>query len=187
VVLAQALPHFYKPTVLSVLFFVFLSLFLLFGASALAYSVSRVFALNFGARDMHAAIVTAGLGFLLGLLFVIKPGIYIMDIVSHFIIYNILIAVLLETMAAGWFFGEKFESYLNKNSLFKAGAAWKMLSRYVIPPIILVILIFQIKNDYLLNYRNYPLWSILVFGVGVVIVPVAVGFLMPRFSIEKGK
>ena len=86
-VLAQALPLFNGPTLLSLLFFLFLSSFLVFGVLSLAYSISNVLVQKFNTKHINAAIIVSGLGFLFGLLFVIKPGFYIMDIVTHFIYY----------------------------------------------------------------------------------------------------
>ena len=135
--LAQALPFFYKPTLLSLLFFLFLALFFVLGTSALAYSLTRALMDKFRAKHFNAAVIVAGFGFLLGLMFIIKPGFYIMYIVSHFVYYNILIALLLEVLAVGWFFNaEKISDFINNNSALKIGALWRFAVRYVAPIIL---------------------------------------------------
>ena len=185
-ILAQALPFFYKPTLLSLLFFALFAIFFIFGASSLAYSISHVLVHKFKTKHRGAAVVVCGFGFLFGLLFIIKPGFYIMDIVSHFVIYNVLIALFLEVIAIGWFFeSEKISAFINQNSILKIGVLWRFIIKYVMPIIIITLIFFQIKSDYLLSYNNYPLWAILVFGVGVVVIPIIVAFLMPQKILDR--
>ncbi|MBI2652371.1 hypothetical protein HYX00_02795 [Candidatus Woesearchaeota archaeon] len=185
-ILVQALPFFYKPTLLSILFFIFLSIFFIFGASALAYSISHVFVHKFKTKHINAAIIVAGFGFLFGLLFIIKPGFYIMDIVGHFVYYNILIAVLLEVIAVGWFFeAEKISDYINQYSILKMGMLWRFIVRYLIPLIVLSLLFVQLKSDFLLNYNNYPRIYVLIFGVGTVVIPLIAAFLMPQKLLDR--
>lgn len=184
--LTQALPFFYNPTLLSLLFFALFAIFFIFGTSSLAYSISHVLVHKFKTKHANAAIFVAGFGFLFGLFFVIKPGFYIMDIVSHFVIYNILIAVFLEVLAIGWFFDiDKIADYINQNSAVKTGKLWRFIIKYLTPLILLLLIFFQLKTDYLLNYNNYPLWAILVFGAGTVVLPVVAAFFMPRKILDR--
>ena len=184
-VLAQALPLFYKPTLLSLLFIVFLSAFFLLGTASLAYSVSHVLVHKFKTKHFNAAITVVGFGFLFGLLFIIKPGFYIMDIVSHFVYYNIIIILLFEALAIGWFFdSEKISSYISQYSILKIGAVWGFFVRYIVPLILLLLLFFQIKSDWF-GFRNYPPWALLVFGIGTVVVPIIAAFLMPQKILDR--
>lgn len=185
-ILAQALPFFYKPTLLSLLFFLFLSLLFILGACSLAYSVSHVLVHKFKTRHFNAAVIVSGIGFLFGLLFVINPGFYIMDIISHFVYYNILLAALLETLAVGWFFeSEKLSQYINQNSILKIGRLWNFIIKYIIPLILLILLFFQLKSDFLLNYKNYPWIYILIFGIGIIAVPLIIAFLLPQKLLDR--
>ena len=186
IILAQALPFFYKPALLSILFFAMLSILLLFGASSLAYSLVHVLSEKLSTKRRNAAIVVAGLGFLSGLLFVIKPGLYIMEIVSHFVIYNILLAILLESVAVGWFYNsEKLSGFVNKNSIIKIGGVWRFFIRFVIPVIVIVLISLQIKSDFRLDYNGYPLWAILSFGIGTIAIPIAIAFLLPDKILDR--
>ncbi len=179
--LTSALPYFYKPTLLSMLFFLFLAMFFLFGAASLAYSVAHILVNKFNAKHVHAAILVAGFGFLSGFLFIARPGILILDIIVHFIYYNILIALLLESFAIGWFKNpEKIAGFINQNSKLKIGEILLFMIKYFVPLILMVLLAFQLKSDLLLDYKSYPLWALLAFGVGVVAVPLVVAFLLPH-------
>ena len=184
--LARALPLFYKPTLLSLLFFVFLSLFFVLGAASLAYSLMHVLVHKFKTKHANSAIIVSGFGFLFGFLFITKPGFYVMDIVNHFVYYNILIALLLQTIAIGWFFdAQKIAEFINKVSSLKIGALWKFMVRYVIPLILLLLLFFQIKSDFLLDYNKYPIIFNLIFGIGIVILPLVISFLMPQRILDR--
>ena len=186
IVLSQALPLFYKPTLLSLLFFMLWSIFFIFGAASLAYSITHVLVHKFKTKHRNAAIFVSGFGFLLGLMFIIKPGFYIMDIAGHFAYYNVLIAVFLEVLAIGWFFdSEKISNHINQYSILKIGKLWRLLVRYLIPLILILLLLFQIKSDISANYNNYPLWALLVFGAGTVIAPLVIAFLMPRRILDR--
>lgn len=183
--LAQALVFFYKPALLSILFFIFLSVFLVFGAASLAYAVTHVLVHKFRTKHANAAIITAGLGFLFGLLFIIKPGFYIMDIVSHFVYYNILIAILLEAVAIGWFFeSEKISDFINQHSMIKIGSIWRFFIRYLIPAMLLLLLFIRLKSD-ILSYDKYPLTYVLIFGAGIVVIPLIAAFLMPQKILDR--
>jgi len=186
ITLTEALPLFYKPTLLSVLFLMFLMILFILGTASLAYSVAHVLVHKFNAKKIHAAILVCGFGFISGLLFVIKPGYYIMDIVLHFIYYNILIALLLEVIAIGWFFNsEKISFNINQFSKIKIGVIWRFIIRYIVPLILLGLIVFQAKSDLIRNYNNYPLWALLVFGVGTVAVPIIIAFLLPQKILDR--
>ena len=184
--LAQALPMFYRPALLSLLFFTFLGIFFVFGASALAYSISNVLVHKFKTSHRSAAVITSGFGFLFGMLFIIKPGVYILDIASHFIFYNIVIAALLEVIAVGWFSNsEDISDFINHGIALKIGRAWRWWIRYPAPLILVLLIIAHLRSDYLLNYNGYPFPAVLAFGAGIVAIPLIAAFLMPQKLLDR--
>ncbi|MBI2655729.1 hypothetical protein HYX06_04895 [Candidatus Woesearchaeota archaeon] len=186
ITLTQALPFFNNPAVLSMLFFIFLSIFFILGASALGYSIAHILVHKFNAKQMHASILVCGAGFLFGLVFAIKPGFYIMDIMAHFIYYNILLALLLETVAVGWFFeSDKISSFINQYSSVKLGKIWRLMIRFIVPSILIALISFQLKSDLFERYGNYPLWALIAFGAGIVAVPLIVAFLLPQRILDR--
>ena len=186
ITLAQALPFLKAPTLASISFFVLLLIITLFGVSALAYSLVHILTEKLNTKRRNAAIIVAGFGFLLGLLFVIKPGIYILDIVSHFSAYNLLLAMLFESIAIGWVYNsEKLSGFINKNSSIKIGGLWRFFIRFAVPLIILTIIIFQITLDFRLDYHGYPLWALLSFGIGTIVVPITIAFLLPYRVLDR--
>lgn len=180
-VFAEAFPLMNKGIILSLLFFLFMSILFIFAAASLAYAISHVIVHKFKTKHINASILVCGLGFLAGLVFVIRPGVYLMDIISHFSAYGILFAVLFEAVAIGWIFNsEKISDFINSNSAIKMGNLWRFVIRYLVPIIIILLLLFQLKSDLSSYYNNYPLWALLVFGLGTVAASLAVAFLMPQ-------
>ena len=184
--LAQSLPLLPKASISSLIFFTFLLIFFIFGTVSLAYALTHVLVHKFKTKHRNAAIITAGFGFLFGLVLVIKPGYYIMDIISHFFYYNILIALLLETIAIGWFFeSQKIADFINQTTSLKIGNLWRFMIKYIIPLIFLALLFVQVKSDFLLNYKGYPLLFNVVFGIGIVVFPLVIAFLMPQKILDR--
>ena len=180
-ILADAFPFLGSGTLISLIFFLFIGIILIFASAMLAYAISHVIVHKFKTKHISASILVCGLGFLSGLIFVVKPGMYIMDMASHFISYNILIVVLLEAVAIGWFFNsEKISDFINNSSSLKLGNIWKLMIRFVIPLIVFLIIIFQLKTDLASNYKDYPTWALLVFGLGTIAIPMLIAFLMPQ-------
>ena len=191
-VLAQALPFFYKPTLASLMFFLLFSAFLVFATASLGYAISHVLVHKFKTKHRNAAVFVAGFGFLFGLLFVIKPGLYIMNIMMHFFYYNVLIAILLEVIAIGWFFEiDRIADFINRNSFLRLGRLCKLTVRYIVPLVLLWLLYFQVRSDLLVNYgifvnySKYPSWALGVFGIGVVVIPIIAAFFMPRRILDR--
>ncbi|HLG24167.1 MAG TPA: hypothetical protein VI564_04545 [Candidatus Nanoarchaeia archaeon] len=180
-VLSSALPYFYSPTIASALFFILLSLFVIFGASSLAYLISNILVHRFEIKYRNAAIIISGFGFLLGLLFVIKPGYYIMDLVMHFFYYNIIFALLLQCLVIGWSSkSTEIADGLNSKSSLKIGSFWRLWLKYAVPVFLIALIAVQLRRDFIFGYNRYPLWSLLGFGLGTFFIPLLTAFSLPK-------
>jgi len=80
-------------------------------------------------------LIVAGLCFVLGLPMLTGAGLYILDIVDHFMnSFGLTIVVLVETIMIGWVVGaEKQRDYIAKNSSFNPGQWWSICIRWLIP------------------------------------------------------
>lgn len=109
-----------------------------------------------------------------------------MDIITHFIFYNIMLALLLEAIAVGWFFdSEKISAFIDQYSAAKPGKVWRFMIRYAVPLVLMGLIALQLKSDLLVRYNNYPWWALLVFGVAVIAVPLVIAFLMPQKILDR--
>tara|TARA_Y100000310_G_scaffold315290_1_gene365648 strand:+ start:122 stop:1588 length:1467 start_codon:yes stop_codon:yes gene_type:complete len=127
------------------------------------------------------AFIVCFLCFLAGIIYTTNAGLYLLDIVDHFITNVSLIVIgILECIAVGWIFGaEKMRKYINKVSDFKIGVWWNTTIKYIIPISLAVILALQLKVEFIANYEGYPDWAILI-GWLAVLIPLVIAFLIPQ-------
>jgi neurotransmitter:Na+ symporter, NSS family len=172
-------------TVFSVLFFLTLLTLAIDSAFSLVEAVSTSIQDKTKMKKQHIALIVCTLAFLTGVIFTTNAGLYLLDIVDHFVTnVNLIVIGLLEAIAVGWIFGaEKMRKYLNKVSDFKIGGWWSMTIKYIIPVSLAIILALQLKAEFVENYGGYPDWAILV-GWGAVLIPLVIAFLLPQRNVR---
>ncbi len=182
------------PTALSTLPFapVFaLAFFLMLVTLAIDSAFSLVEAFATVLNDRYPRVsrkrITLGVcvaSFVGGIIFTTCPGLIYFDIVDHFInAYGLVTVGLLEALAVGWLYGAKnLREYINEVSDIKIGVWWDIAIKFVIPVILITILGFSLHTDLTTRYEDYPLWSLLVFGWGMLAVLALVSFLFAHFS-----
>ncbi|MBU90544.1 sodium-dependent transporter [Candidatus Woesearchaeota archaeon] len=134
------------------------------------------------------AFIVCFLCFLAGIIYTTNAGLYLLDVVDHFLTNISLIVIgILECIAVGWIFGaEKMRKYINKVSDFKIGTWWNTTIKYIIPISLAIILALQLKLEFIANYEGYPDWAILI-GWLAVLVPLVIAFLIPQKMLSKDK
>ncbi|RME32204.1 sodium-dependent transporter [Candidatus Woesearchaeota archaeon] len=151
---------------------------------------SLVEAVNAAIHDRYArwnvpllSLIVCALGFLGGIIFTTRAGLYFLDIVDHFVnAYNLLIVAFLQTILVGWVYGaEKLRAYMNKVSHWDVGAWWTWSIKVVSPLIILALLVWNLVLEVEKPYGDYPLWALSI-GWAVTLVP----FLIFLFFFVRG-
>ncbi|OIO43734.1 sodium-dependent transporter [Candidatus Pacearchaeota archaeon CG_4_9_14_0_2_um_filter_39_13] len=124
------------------------------------------------------AFFTCLVSFLLGIIFVTGAGIYILDIVDHFMnSYGLVTAGLLECIAVGWIYGAKnLREFVNKTCKTNIGSWWDYAIKFVIPLVLIFLLGFQLYIDIRTPYEGYPGWA-LAIGWALFLVPLAVSIV----------
>ena len=114
-----------------------------------------------------ATAILCCIGFMLSLLFTAGNGLYLLEILDHFIAEFGLVTIgLLECILLGWFVPIKlFRKHANKTSDFAIGIWWDILIKIIIPTILILLLILSAINNFLYPYQNYPWWIIVIIGV----------------------
>ncbi|RME53498.1 sodium-dependent transporter [Candidatus Woesearchaeota archaeon] len=151
---------------------------------------SLVEAVNAALKDWSPKLSVAKLsaivsvvGFLGGLIFTTRGGLYFLDIVDHFVNnYNLVLVVIFQSVLVGWVHGaDKHFQFLNAVSEWRVGAWWKVSIRYVVP-VLLSLLVWvnlflkkteagwEWKGDLLAPYGGYGAFSFII-GWAVVLVP----------------
>lgn len=137
-------------------------------------------------RVEKIALLVCGLGFAAGIIFTTNAGLYLLDIVDHFVSnFNLLIAGMLQAFVVGWVYGaDKIRHFISDVSGKKLGKAWDIAIRYVTPIVLLALLVNQFVADIRTPYGDYPMWALSI-GWAVVVVPLIV--LLVDFFRSPGK
>ena len=181
----QALSLMPFATLFSVLFFITLFTLAIDSAFSLVEAVNTSIKDKTKMKKQHIALIVCVLGFLAGIIYTTNAGLYLLDVVDHFVTSVSLIVIgILECIAVGWIFGaEKMRAYINKVSDFKIGTWWSTTIMYIIPISLAIILALHLKAEFVENYGGYPDWVILI-GWGAVLIPLLIAFLIPQKTVK---
>ncbi|WP_347057721.1 sodium-dependent transporter [Blastococcus sp. HT6-30] len=122
-------------------------------------------------------------------LFSTTSGIYVLDVVDHFVNqYGILVVALLSMLVVAWVvralpvLGE----HLNVHGRPRVGTGWRVLTSVVAPAGLAVVLVLAVRDDLAAPYEDYPTWLLLVLGWLLVLALPLVGFLLARLPWRSG-
>jgi len=128
--------------------------------------------------------LTCLFGWLVSILFATGAGLYILDIVDHFInAYCVVLAGLAEAIAVGWFLGpQKLRQHFNAVSDFRIGPWWDFLIKYWTPFIMVVMGIVNLLAEIKEPYEGYHLSVLLLLGWLVVALVFLISFVLARMK-----
>jgi NSS family neurotransmitter:Na+ symporter len=122
-------------------------------------------------------------------LFSTTSGIYVLDVVDHFVNqYGILVVALVSMLIVAWAvraltgLGE----HLNVHGRPRVGVGWRALTSLVAPVGLGVVLVLALRDDLAAPYEDYPNWLLVGFGWLMVAVLPVVGFLLARLPWRAG-
>jgi len=124
------------------------------------------------------------LGFLLSLMFSGGNGLYLLEIVDHFIAnFGLVMIGLVECLILGWMYTiHKLRAHANETSEIKLGRWWDVLIKFVVPTILLVLLIVSVIQNITNPYMGYPWWLIVGAGVTPLIILFALSFVFMKIK-----
>jgi NSS family neurotransmitter:Na+ symporter len=108
-------------------------------------------------------------------------GIYVLDIVDHFINqFGILLVAVVSMLVVSWVLRAlpMLADHLNHNGSVHIGPWWHVLISVVAPAALVYILIDGFIADVQDAYGGYPQWMLLAFGWGAAAAVIVVGFLV---------
>lgn len=188
VVFPEALSLMPLPWLFSLLFF--LMLFTLGIDSAF----SLVEAINTAFTDRTETIKTEKIsfwvclfGFLAGIIYTTRAGLYFLDIIDHFVTnYDLILVGILQTILVGWIYGaEKLRREINEVSSWTLVKGWNWILKYIIIAVLTLLLLTQFQTDLTTPYGDYPAWA-LTIGWSMVLIPLLLTvFLIVRDSTRK--
>jgi NSS family neurotransmitter:Na+ symporter len=110
-------------------------------------------------------------------------GIYVLDILDHFINqFGILLVAVVSMLVVAWVLRAlpMLGAHLNDGSSVSVGAWWRILVSIVAPLGLVLVLVLAFWEDLKTPYGGYPGWMLLVFGWGAAAAVLAFGFLAAR-------
>ena len=122
-------------------------------------------------------------------LFSTTSGIYVLDVVDHFVNqYGILVVALVSMLVVAWALRALpgLGEHLNVHGRPRVGTGWRVLTSVVAPVGLAVVLFFSVRDDLEAPYEDYPSWLLLVFGWLMVVALPLIGFLLARLPWRAG-
>ena len=116
-------------------------------------------------------------------LFSTTSGVYVLDIVDHFINqFGILVVAIVGMVAVTWLLRALpgLADHMNAISSVRLGRWWHVLLGFVTPLALGLVLVLAFIEDVRTPYEGYPGWMLGVFGWGAAAAVVVVGFLLAR-------
>ncbi len=120
------------------------------------------------------------IGSLFSLIFMTRSGIFILDIVDHFINnFGIIFAGLIEVILISWLFDlESLRSHVNEVSDFRIGKWWNFCLKVITPIVLGYMGIANLIGDIKENYSGYDSGAIFIFGWMVLIIIIVLSFVL---------
>ncbi|QBX56948.1 sodium-dependent transporter [Nocardioides seonyuensis] len=110
-------------------------------------------------------------------------GVYVLDIVDHFINrFGILLVAVVSMLALSWVFRKTalLREHLNRDGSVHVGMWWQWLIGFVAPAALTFILVNELINNIQEPYEGYPTWMLNTLGWGLAAAVIVLGFLAAR-------
>jgi NSS family neurotransmitter:Na+ symporter len=110
-------------------------------------------------------------------------GVYVLDIIDHFINrFGILVVAVASMLAMSWVFRQTnlLRDHLNRDGSVHIGRWWLWLIGGFTPAALTFILVNEVIDNLREPYEGYPTWMLNTFGWGLAVAVLVVGFLMAR-------
>ncbi len=118
-------------------------------------------------------------GFLGGLLYTTKGGLYWLDVVDHWMNWGLAIVGLMEAILIGWFLNiNEIAQDIDSTSEMKLGKFWVISVKYITCAALLIIMVTNIYKEIKSPYGGYPIWSLMAGGWIPLISLLFIGFFM---------
>ena len=135
---------------------------------------------KFGWPRKGTASILCVVGFLLSLVFMTNGGLFVLDIMDHFINnFGIVLAGLVQVILLSWFFKlNTVRDHVNAQSDFAIGSWWNFCLKVITPIVLGYMAIANLVGDIRVNYEGYSSSALMIFGWCVVVGVVLMSFAM---------
>jgi NSS family neurotransmitter:Na+ symporter len=112
-----------------------------------------------------------------------STGVYVLDIVDHFINrFGILLVAVVSMLLLSWVFKKTavLRDHLNADGSLQLGRWWLALIGIVAPAVLTFILVQEFADNLSTPYEGYPTWMLVTLGWGLSAAVVVLGLLATR-------
>lgn len=170
-------------TLFSLLFFISLVI------AGLSSSISMIEATvaniqdKFSLTRQKSATIVCSLGFIASSLFTTGAGLYLLDIIDHFLMqFGAGLAAIFFCLVLGWKYdAERLRKFMNPISNLKVGKWWDAMVKFITPAILIMLFIKGIFTDLTEGYAGYPIKALSI-GVAVSIGIILLGIYLSNLS-----
>ncbi|HWH30408.1 MAG TPA: sodium-dependent transporter [Mycobacteriales bacterium] len=122
-------------------------------------------------------------------LFSTTSGIYVLDVVDHFVNqYGILVVALISMLVVAYALRAlgTLSQHLNVHGRPRVGTGWRVLTSVVAPAGLGIVLVLALRDDLDAPYEDYPTWLLVGFGWVLVVALPLLGLVLARLPWRTG-
>ena len=178
----------FAAAIFGIFFFIALLTFGIDSAFSMIEPISASVNSKWKISKAKATAIMCVLGFFCSLIFTTGGGIYLLEILDHFVTNFGLVTIgLLECIIFGWLFKLfRLREHANETSDILLGRWWDILIKYIIPLILIFLLVFTIIKNVTENpYPDFPPWLIIITGVAPLLIITGISFVLMKIKGSK--
>lgn len=178
----------FAASIFGIFFFIALLTFGIDSAFSMIEPISAAVNEKWKVSKAKATAIMCILGFIFSLIFATGGGIYLLEILDHFITNFGLVSIgLLECLIFGWIYRiYRLREHANETSEILLGKWWDILIKFIIPGILVILLVASIINNVIDNpYPSYPAWLIVLVGLVPLLIIVSLSFVLMKIKGKK--
>jgi len=144
---------------------------------------------KFDLSRKKATTLTCSIGVAGSILFTTRAGLFILDIVDHFINnYALILGGIVECVLIGWLFkSQLMRRHINQVGAIHLFPLWDICVRFLTPAVLLMILGGALLTDFSAAYEGYSVPALLGFGGGILFVTWLVSFILSHIPWDAKK
>jgi len=171
-------------TIFGLLFFLVLIMAGLSSAISLVEAFCCSIIDKFGLSRGKTVSVVCLLGALGSTAFTTRAGLYLLDIVDHFVNnYGLVVGGIVECLLVGWVLKAAVaRRHVDAVGTLRLPRFWDALIRFVTPAILIGVIGVALFNEFSAPYEGYPVKALLFFGVGWLIAALLISLVLVRFA-----
>ncbi|MFW6365123.1 MAG: sodium-dependent transporter [Spirochaetota bacterium] len=182
ITIPKAINYLPAPQFLGALFFLTLTVAGLSSFISINETIIAAAMDKYNVKRSTAVTVFTLIGVVISLLFCTNAGLYMLDIVDHFInAIGIVISGLIEIIIVGYLIKlSKIQEHINKISDFNAGIWWIVCVKVITPVVLGYMAIRNFINEIMVPYEGYPVNALVLLGWMLVSGILVVAVVMSR-------